>query len=458
MDAIIFPEMTQLINRTLIKVSKKGVPIANEWHSEIPSGPCEENELVEEVKRHANVIVNATMDEVVAYNRIVLQVIQSLTVTDPSYTLNSVDLQLRGPPQPPATLVMLEHLGLDSIQPNRIKWFLQPISSFGCLRSLIVTNTFIDRESALLLWKVFPQLEVLALMDVHFLDMTAVRENMKGMLCPRLKKLYLHYSDGGFPMEDQYQLLLACPSLEAFHWAFPKGDEDHMFSSEFMEIRESSDAEMYREVKEVHIVGSMNDYGIALAMNNMPGIRSLSICIDNQIGPLSLVAMTNLAANLTRFESHSPLTNSASVRLVLFSCPMLHTLIARKISAVDAIQDRQTQWPCACSLKVLCLSFAFESHETHLQDEVYMKLAECTQLEQLIMHEPCNESPGSFGLRLRLAQGLGRLSSLSSMSFLSTLDDFTQTPRMEEVKWMELYWPKLHRYHCAYSGFSMVHQ
>ncbi|CAO3573962.1 unnamed protein product [Mortierella alpina] len=201
----------------------------------------------------------------------------------------------------------------------------------------------------------------------------------------------------------------------------------------------------------------MDDYGIALSMNNMPGIRSLSIHIDHSIGPMSLAAMTNLAANLTRFESHSPFTNSASVQLVLFSCPLLHTLIARKIPALDAIQDKQTLWPCARSLKVLCLSFAFESHETHLQDEVYMKLAGCTQLEQLIMHEPCDKNPGSFGLRLRLAQGLGRLSHLSNMPFLSTVNDFTQTPRMEEAKWMAQYWPKVLRYHCAYSGFSMVH-
>ncbi|KAF9573534.1 hypothetical protein EC968_008403 [Mortierella alpina] len=458
MDRKLYPEMVHVITKTLTKSPKKGVRIANEWHCESPTDPSQEDSPVDAFARRKDLVLNLTVDEATVYNRTNYLTVQSLTVTDPSETLFGVECQESTPPHNFVALVMSQHLGLDSIQPHKINWFLRPVSCFPCLRSLVLTDTYLDREGALLLWNVFPQLEVLSLMDVHFLDMSGVHEKLMDMLCPRLAKVYLHYSNGGFPMEDQYQLLLACPSLLAFHWVFPKGNEEHVFKSEFIELRQTSHPEKVREIEELHIVGEMDDYGLALAMNNMPGIRSLSLSVGNQIGVLSIAAMCNIAANLTRFESHSPFTTSATVELVLYSCPLLHTLIARKISAVDATRDKQRKWICARSLKVLCLSFAFESHEVHLQDEVYERLAEFTRLEQLIMHEPCNDKPGDFGLRLRLAQGLGRLSTLSNMSFLSTLDDFTQTPRMEEVKWMEQHWPKLRRYHCAYSGFSMVHQ
>ncbi|KAF9981664.1 hypothetical protein BGZ75_006993 [Mortierella antarctica] len=426
MDRKVFPEMVKLITRTLTKSPKKGVPILNEWHYENPADPCQENLPVDAFQRRKDTILNLMVDEALRCTKCQSMTIQSLTVTDSSETLIEEDVQEFAPPQ--------------------------------IFPTLVLTYTALDREGALLLWKIFPILEVLSLMDVQFLDTSAVRENMTSMICPRLKKLYLHYNNSGFPMEDQYQLLLSCPSLVAFHWVLPNGNERHLFTSRFMEIRQTYNPERVREVEELHIVGEMDDYGTALAMNNMPGIRSLSISIGNQIGILSLSAMNNLAANLTRFESHSPLTTSATVEIVLFNCPLLHTLVARKISALDVTRDKQRHWMCARSLKILCLSFAFESHEEQLQDEVYQRLAGLTRLEQLIMHEPCDENPGGFGLRLRLAQGLGRLSTLKNMSFLSTLEDFTQTPRMEEFKWMETHWPKLKRYHCAYSGFSMVHQ
>ncbi|KAF9930008.1 hypothetical protein BGZ67_006010 [Mortierella alpina] len=176
-------------------------------------------------------LINKTLAR--SHHKALYSVIKSLTVTDPSETPYEVDAQEFAPSHIFPTLVMLEHLGLDSIRPNKINWFLKPLLFFMNLRSLVLTDTFLDREGALLLWKTFPSLEVLSLIEVHFLDLSAVRENMKGMLCTRLTKLYVHYNDGGFPMEDQYQLLLACPSLEAFHWALPTGSEEYTFHTNF---------------------------------------------------------------------------------------------------------------------------------------------------------------------------------------------------------------------------------
>ncbi|KAF9277879.1 hypothetical protein BGZ68_008933 [Mortierella alpina] len=304
---------------------------------------------------------------------------------------------------------------------------------------------------------VFPQLEVLSLMDVHFPDMEAVLQNMNGMLCPRLAKLYLHYNNGGFPLEYQYQLLMACPSLVAFHWTLPNGNEKHVFAGGFRDLCEFYHPERYRETEELHIVGEMDDYAIALAMNVMKGVKSLSLCVDNRIGIASLYAIRNMAANLRRFESHSYLMTCATIETILSSCPLLHTMIARTMSALYATKEKRREWICAPSLKVLCLSFVFESHEAHLQDEMYEKLARLTQLEHLIMNEPCDDRPGRFGLRLRLDQGLGRLSTLKNLTFLSTLDDFSHPCRMQELAWMGKHWPLLREYHCAPSGRSVIH-
>ncbi|KAF9573536.1 hypothetical protein EC968_008405 [Mortierella alpina] len=437
----LFPEMVKLIIKTIDKSPKQGVPILNEWHCEIPSDPHEEYLPVDAFQRRKDLLVNLTVNETLVYSQAKYMVIQSLTVTEPSETL---DRQVFAPPHEFTILHMLGHLGLDSIQPNKINWFLKPIFFFPCLRSLVLTNTFLDREGALMLWKVFWQLEVLSLIDVHFLDMSAVRENMKGMLCPRLTKLYLHYNNsGGFPMEDQYQLLLASPSLKAFNWALPRGHEEHTFSDDFNDHRRGLGFKTVQDIEQLNIVGDMDDYGIALAMNNMPGIRSVSITVDNRIGILSLVAISNLAANLTRFEAHSPFTTSVTIENVLSSCPLLHTLIARSMTAYETTRDKKRKWICAPSLKVLCLTFILEDHEGHLQDEVCEKLAQLTQLEQLIMNEPCDERPGISGLRLLLGQGLERLSTLKNLKFLSSREDYKHPSRMQERAWMLYHWPQL---------------
>ncbi|KAF9947458.1 hypothetical protein BGZ70_002671 [Mortierella alpina] len=443
MEKILAPEMVHLIIKTLNASPKQGIPIESEWHRATPFDPFGQPSKEDLLERPRDLVVTLTVKDVLEYNQAMVTTTKILTVTDQFDTLLGVDPQVFAPPQPFASLVMVEHLGLDSIQPKKINWLLKPVASFTGLRSLIVTNTFLDREGALSLWKVFPQLEVLSLMDVHFLDMTAVRENMKDMICPHLLRLYLHYNNGGFPIEDQYQLFLACPSLKALHWVFPKGTEEHAFKREVVKFRQGHQRTTFREVQELHIVGDMDDYGIALAMNNMPGIRSLSISVDNQIGVLSLGAISTLATNLTRCEIHSPFTTSVTIELVLSSCPLLHTMVARTMTAYEATRDKQRTWICASSLKVLCLSFVFESHEAHLQDEVLEKLARLTKLLQLVMIERCDQRPGTFGLQLRLGQGLETLKPLKKLKFLSTRDDFGLPLRAQELTWMELHWPEL---------------
>lgn len=120
-------------------------------------------------------------------------------------------------------------------------------------------------------------------------------------------------------------------------------------------------------------------------------------------------------------------------------------MIARDATAEDK------DWACISTLKVLSLSFRFEGHEAHLQDTLFARLARLTELEQLIMHEPCNEVEGNFGLRLSLDQGFGRLSALTAMKFLSTIDDETQTLGAEEIEWMGLNWPDLRTF-CSYTS------
>ncbi|KAF9981665.1 hypothetical protein BGZ75_006994 [Mortierella antarctica] len=448
MDRKLFPEMVELINKTLARSHHKGIPIPSQWHCPTPTNLHQQySSTVDAFRRHKDLVVALTVNDALVYNPALYSGIKSLTVTDPSETPFEVDPQEFAPSHIFPTLVMLEHLGLDSIRPNKINWFLKPLFFFMNLRSLVLTDTFLDREGALLLWKTFPSLEVLSLIEVHFLDLSAVRENMKGMLCTRLTKLYLHYNDGGFPMEDQFQLLLACPSLEAFHWALPTGSEEYTFHTNFGKFVQGWIPLPAPEIEELQIVGEMDDYGIALAMNNMPGIRSLSITVDNPIGMMSLAAISNHATNLTRFEAHSPFTTSIAIQLVLSSCPLLHTLIARTMTAYEVTRDKQRKWICAPSLKVLCLSFLFESHEAHLQDGVCEKLAQLTQLEQLIMYEHCDDRPGTFGLLLRLGEGLERLSDLKNMAFLTTRDDLTHPSRIEELSWVRTHWPNIESYY-----------
>ncbi|CAO3573961.1 unnamed protein product [Mortierella alpina] len=440
MDKTLFPELVQLITKTMATSIKSGIPIAHQWHFATPPSRDQERSQVDAHERHISLIKNLTVKEAFTHDEDERVSLLSLTVTDPYATLFGAAPAKFTPSREFPMLQALKHLGLDCISPNKINYILKPAFNFPHLRSLVLTDTLLDREGAMLLWRLFWQLEVLALIDVCFTDMSGVRSYMEYMQCrmfSRLEKLYLHYTNGGFPMQDQYQLLQACPGLRAFHWSLPKGDEEYVFTIDFLKHRHTIQPDKVREVEELHIVGEVDDYGIALALNNMPEVRSLSITVENRLGSMSLDAISNIAPNLTRFVSHSHHLTGAAIELVLSSCPMLHTLISRTVTAYEATNNRQCEWMCARSLKVLCLSFVFEYYEAHLQDEVCKKLAACTQLEQLIMHEPCNESPGSFGLRLRLDQGLGRLSTLRNLKFLCTLDDFNHPSRVVEFLCMD---------------------
>ncbi|KAF9965301.1 hypothetical protein BGZ70_005082 [Mortierella alpina] len=250
-------------------------------------------------------------------------------------------------------------------------------------------------------------------------------------------------------MADQLLLIQACPALTDFQWINVESGDEYPSSDDFDEYRQGVVQDELDKVEELEIAGTQTDSSIALAINNMPRIRSL-ILAKNGLGPLSFEAIQPSLSTLCRFDVQSHDITSAMIQTILCSCPVLEFFRAGVMIARDAIAEDK-DWACMSTLKVLSLSFRFESHETHLQDALFARLARLTRLEQLIMHEPCTEFEGEFGLRLSLEQGFGRLSTLTGMKFLSTIDDETQTLGTEEVEWMRMHWPDLITF-CSYTS------
>ncbi|KAF9573533.1 hypothetical protein EC968_008402 [Mortierella alpina] len=375
--------------------------------------------------------------------------LQSLTVVDPctvasTYTSTDEtesDSSPFEPEQPFRILLQLRQLDLDSIQPHKIAWFLAPIAQFPHLRSLEITETKIDRDGALNLWKTIHQLETLKLIEVDFLDLGVAREQMSTMQSPRLTKLHLLIRDEAIPMKDQLLLIQACSTLTNFIWINVRGGEEYPFRSDIKEIQQAFALDGSDKIEELEIAGTVADSDIALAINTMPRIRSL-ILTENDLGPLSFQALQPHLSTLCQYDVRSQDTSSRTVQAVLCSCPVLQALGAGIITAKDAIAEDKER-ACASTLKALDVSFSFQSHEAHLQDAVFARLARLTQLEQLIMDDSCDFEEGEFGLRLSLEQGLAKLSTLTAMKFLSTFDDDTQELQTEEIQWMWQHWPHL---------------
>ncbi|KAF9981663.1 hypothetical protein BGZ75_006992 [Mortierella antarctica] len=359
----------------------------------LPGKSCQQRPLADALEKHKDLVRVLKVHDTLLYNcaEIITPAqfpsLQSLTVIDPSmdastdseasadastWTSTDGSTTTEGdtipfePEQPFGVLLQLRRLDLENIHPRKIAWFLEPIVQFPHLRSLVITETKIDWQGALNLWKVFPQLETLKLVELDFLDLGAAREQMGTLQCPHLANLHLHIRDEAIPMGDQLLLIQACPTLKDFHWINVEGHEEYPFSDEFDEYRQEVVPDQLEKVEELEAAGALTDSWIALAMNTMPLIRSLTLT-KNGLGPLSFQALQPYLTTLCRFDVQSFDVTSAMIQTILCSCPALQSLRAGVMSARDAITEDK-EWACTSTLKVLSLSFRFGRLEAHLQD------------------------------------------------------------------------------------------
>ncbi|KAF9291447.1 hypothetical protein BGZ68_003867 [Mortierella alpina] len=344
-------------------------------------------------------------------------------------------------------LPSLSSLHIDGVQPALVSWVLRSISTFPKLAILILKRITIGRESALDLWKVFPQLETLMLDRVLFTDMTAVKETMATMVCSRLTTLMLDLRDTDLDPCDQFEIVLACPALKDLQW-YSISDHYYEFTRAFILFNQALGEGRFPELSIFSNRGEALDTQIAKVLQTTTRVVGLR-CQANDFGPESFGALRPHFSRLTILDIQScEDMTSGMVKTILCSCPVLGSLLVDWMWATDAIQDGEEEeaaegkkkWVCCSTLKTLSLSFRFRPGEASLQPKVYDSLAQLTKLEGFMMAKRYRELQGEQGLLLLLEHGLEKLKAWKHLRYINFFHDPNQVLGEAEIAWMVEHW------------------
>ncbi|KAF9987755.1 hypothetical protein BGZ75_000164 [Mortierella antarctica] len=370
--------------------------------------------------------------------------------------MESLDIQPRSEALSPMQLSLtrefemlpsLKIIRLDAVKPDLVSWFLRSISVFPSLSSVVIKSTIIGRESALDLWKVFPQLQTLTLDKVFFTDITAVKETMATMICPRLVILMLDLRDTDLDPEDQLDLVLSCPRLGDLQW-YSISDHYYQFTEAFIRFNRALEDGRLPDLAIFRNRGDALDTQIAKVLRSMTRVVGLR-CQANDFGPESFDVLRQHFSRLAILDiQNCEDMTSAMVQTVLCSCSMLGSLLVDWMWATDAIQEndedeegkKKNLWVCGPTLKNLSLSFRFREGEMSLQPKVYESLAQLTNLEGFMMAKRYREHEGEQGLLLQLEHGLEKLKTWRNLRYINFFHDPDQVLGEEQIAWMLEHW------------------
>ncbi|CAO3573959.1 unnamed protein product [Mortierella alpina] len=335
----------------------------------------------------------------------------------------------------------LRSLELDHIQPHKIDSFLQSAFGFPNLRSLELSGMTLSGESAQSLWRVFSQLESLALAEVLFLDLDAIDDYVETSTFPRLSTLHLKLNSMELPPLYQVRLILSCPELRTLQWC-TLSHERHKFLGSLCRLAHSMTEGHLRQLRDFHAIGDAFDSLIAQILSAMRRVRSLKMH-SNGFGVISFPALEPHMSTVQELDiQHCRYMTSAMVQTILCSCPALRTLKVDRMLAKDAAQDGK-DWVCGSSLRYLSLGFVFLRSEMHLQPKVFERLASLTRIENFVMRKQHASFWGESGLKLRLEDGLENLSAWTRLKSIQVLDDTSSVIGKPEVAWMVDRWEDL---------------
>ncbi|KAF9567882.1 3'-phosphoadenosine 5'-phosphosulfate sulfotransferase [Mortierella alpina] len=460
------PEVLMLIAENMtIKDTVPCLQVCTAWHSAMickiwydvefrqpePGQPVSRNPTMDAIQHHQLLIRNLRVPTTFA---------NAYCSRQPPFqfeNIESLDIHSWSDALPPThffltkafeVLPSLDTIRLDTVEPTIVSWILRSISAFPNLTTVIIKSTTVGRESALDLWKVFPQLKTLILDEVHFTDMTAVNETMATMICPRLKTLWLDLRDGDLDPYDQVNLVLACPALMDLQW-YSLSDHYYQFTNAFILFNQALEGGRFPDLFVFRNRGDALDIQIAQVLRCMKRVVGLQ-CQANDFGPESFDALRPHLSGLTTLDiQHCEDMTSAMVKTVLCSCPMLRSLLVDWMWASDAIFQeekdgkKKDNWVCGSTLKNLSLSFRFREGETSLQPRVFESLAQLTRLEGFMMAKRYREREGEQGLLLQLEHGLEKLKTWKNLRYINIFHDTDQVLGEAQIAWMLEHWRDL---------------
>ncbi|KAG0016989.1 hypothetical protein BGZ80_008709 [Entomortierella chlamydospora] len=183
------------------------------------------------------------------------------------------------------------------------------------------------------------------------------------------------------------------------------------------------------------------DENVSPILEGVQRITSLDLS-DCHFGPRSFQALQRHFSTLVElsFRECSGVQGEVFQKIMCLS-PRLEILKCNKIPANDVVNGEQ--WVCL-SLKTLQVCFRFGRGDQYLQHLVFERLATLVHLECLDIgnYSFYQENPILEPLDLRLRSGLGTLSSLTNIKFLSFYGT-EQALETNEALWMLENWKNL---------------
>ncbi|KAF9940192.1 hypothetical protein BGZ65_007844 [Modicella reniformis] len=327
----------------------------------------------------------------------------------------------------------LTRLSLDQFMDSSLSALWENLVGFRHLRDLTLSRVSIVNADLDTFWQLCTHLERLNLREVRIPG----EGNLSSMEFPSMKEVQVWNINSGVAVNLEF--LRRCPHLAAFTWISWNRLVDEQFVAEFNPL---IDARTWPDLHEFCVRSqSITQEDLSKILSCMKRITALDIrTIKKVFGPESMDQIQPHFANLGALyiESRRGITSMMSQE-ILTCCPLLEKFWGYQMDATDIVEGRP--WVCL-RLQEFAACFCFTpSNITQLQPLVFEQLSKLTKLRRLFL-----DSNGASGFQetidLRLENGLGKLSSLRSLSSISFIDT-EQKMQEQEIDWMVENWTSL---------------
>jgi hypothetical protein len=286
---------------------------------------------------------------------------------------------------------------------------------FAYLKELTFWDVEVGETEVDGFWQVCTRLESLYMHGVKVLH----PGQLSVMEFPRLKKLSVHkFFENPVPVILDF--MIKCPKLIDFHWN--DGPKSMRGFDGFYALMAVKTWPHLRTLRLPWCIA--NDEAIPKLFAGIQQAIHLQLQMPPSLGPSSLEILRSHFSTLQKIDLRSRPNDFVICPLaqeILSSCPVLEDFRSTQIPATTIAEGRP--WVCL-RLQELHLDICFNSNTIHdTQPRILERLSTLTRLRYLTVWSNTFyrniETDGRVAMDLRLEYGLGKLSTLRSLEFIS---------------------------------------
>ncbi|KAG0228282.1 hypothetical protein B0O80DRAFT_502296 [Mortierella sp. GBAus27b] len=312
-------------------------------------------------------------------------------------------------------------------------------TGFIHLRELELNQVLMDEYDVDPFWKLCTRLESLTLVSMFL----PCQGQLLDMDFPRIKKLCLHDVEDLDLSSLTIPIASKCPGLTSFEWNV-SSTEVRCFEDFLDQLAAKNWPDLRSLVLPSHVLGEDD---LAVILGAMPQVHSIGFRCSVSLQSTSVDLLLqphfeHLQSIYLRYGNNTDVICPVA-QSILSSCPVLERFVSTRVHG-KTIADGKP-WVCL-RLQVLELVVSFDPDTNeHVQPRVFDQLSKLRRLRVLslwIHHRHDSIAPFQAAVDLRLANSLGKLSTLWS---LEQIDWGNSEQRMgeQEVQWILDHWVSL---------------